>query len=578
MRDGVRLAADVYRPARGGRPLPSRCSALLERTPYDKRRPVLQQAGHFFAERGYVFVSQDVRGRHGSEGEWYFLQRREGEDGVDTLAWIASQPWCDGRVGTQGLSYSTAAQQALAVLEPPALAAQYLSDGGYSYFHRTLRNGGAFELGVLLPYAVRMAREGQHLARDPRAREDFERELAGLRPWLECLPLARGASFLRHAPAEERWFFDMLEHERYDDYWKQPTLSMAEHVSRYPDIPVCCQTSWYGHHVWATVEKWRALREGCRAARRLVIGPWLHGYDEYARPYAGEADFGPAAVLDIHAERLRFFDTFVRRKPTGLEDEPAVRLYVMGGGSGRRTAQGRIVHGGRWRDAGDWPLPEMRLERWFLHAGAGLRREPPAAAVDPSRYRHDPCDPVPAIGGHVQNPAFPGLIQGGAFDQRGRRELWACRDTRPLAERGDVLVFESEPLPEPLVAIGPVCVRLWVASSAPDADFVVKLIDVYPPSEDWPTGFAMNLTEGVLRARWREGFEGAVPMTPSAVYALTLEPQPTANLFAAGHRIRVDVQGSHFPQWDVQPLASENVVFHDAARPSHLVLPVVPAV
>jgi putative CocE/NonD family hydrolase len=230
---------------------------------------VLEQAGRFFAERGYAFVSQDVRGRHGSSGEWYFLQESEGQDGFDTIAWIAAQDWSDGRIGTLGLSYSTATQQALAVLHPPALAAQYLSDGGFSYFHRTLRNGGAFELGVLLPYAIRMAREGQLFARDPAAREAFEGELAGLRPWLSRLPLKRGQSFLRKAPAEERWFFDMLENEAYDDYWKQPTLSMAEHVDRYPDVPVVCQTSWYGHHVWATVEKWRALRARGRAPKRL---------------------------------------------------------------------------------------------------------------------------------------------------------------------------------------------------------------------------------------------------------------------------------------------------------------------
>lgn len=575
MRDGVALAADVYRPARAGRAVAEARPALVERTPYDKRRGVLARAGRFFAERGYVFVAQDVRGRHGSPGEWYFLQEREGPDGFDTLAWIAAQPWSDGRVGTLGLSYSTATQQALAVLRPPALRAQYLSDGGFSYFHRTLRHGGAFELGVLLPYAVRMAREGQQLARDPAARDAFERELDGLRPWLSRWPPRRGGSFLRHAPAEERWFFDMLERERYDDYWKQPTLSMAEHVARYPDLPACCQTSWYGHHVWATVEKWHALKQRGPAPKRLLIGHWLHGYDEYAKSHAGEVDFGDAGVLDIDAERLRFFDSVLGGPGPAPAPAPPVRVFVMGGGSGGRNAAGRLEHGGRWREANDWPLPGTRAERLFLHPGGGLRREPPPAAVAPSRYRHDPQDPVPAIGGHVQNPAFPGLIQGGAFDQRGRPELWACRDARPLRERRDVLVFESAPLPEPVAVVGPIQVRLWVASSARDADFVVKLIDAYPPSHDWPEGFAMNLTEGILRSRFRGGFERAVELTPGEVAEVLIEPQPAGNLFAAGHRIRLDVQGSHFPQWDVQPLPSENAVFHDAARPSHVVLPVM---
>ncbi len=573
-RDGAALASDVYRPALGGTALEGRFPALLERTPYDKRRPSLEEAGRFFAAHGYVFVSQDVRGRHGSEGEWYFLQEREGPDGFDTLAWIAAQPWCDGRIGTLGLSYSTATQQALAVLRPAGLVAQYLSDGGYSYFHRTLRSGGAFELGVLLPYAIRMAREGRRFARDGAAREPFEDELAGLRPWLERLPLRRGESFLRHAPEEERWFFDMLENETYGAYWKQPTLSMAEHVERYADVPVACQTSWYGHHVWATVEKWRALRRRGRAPKRLLIGPWLHGYDEYARTFAGEVDFGPDAALDLLEERLRFFDAFVRGG-AGADEEPPVRVFVMGGGSGLRNSEGRLDHGGRWHTAADWPLPGAVSMRLFLHEGGSLRVEPPKPGSAPSRYRHDPADPVPAIGGHVQNPAFPGFIQGGAFDQRGRAELWACRDSRPLRSRPDVLVFETEPLRTDREIVGPIEVRLWVSSEATDADLVVKLLDVYPPSAACPEGFAMNLSEAILRLRFRDGFLAAQPLVRGEVYAIALEPQPIGNLFRAGHRIRLDVQGSHFPQFDVNPLPAVNAVFHDALRPSHVLLPIV---
>jgi putative CocE/NonD family hydrolase len=195
--------------------------------------------------------------------------------------------------------------------------------------------------------------------------------------------------------------------------------------------------------------------------------------------------------------------------------------------------------------------------------------------MPPSRHRHDPADPVPAVGGHVQNPAFPGFIQGGAFDQRCRSALWACRHTRPLRERADVLAFETEPLAEPLTVVGSIAVRLWVSSSATAADVVVKLIDVYPPSGDWPFGFAMNLTEAILRLRFRDGFERARPLVPGQVYEVVLELQPTGNLFAARHRIRLDVQASHFPQFDVNPLPAENALFHDALRPSHVVLTIL---
>ena len=365
----------------------------------------------------------------------------------------------------------------------------------------------------------------------------------------------------------------MLEKTDYSTYWKQPTLSMREHVDRYPDLPVVCQTSWYGHHVWATVEKWRALRARGQAPKRLVIGPWLHGYDEYARTFAGDVDFGADAALDIHADRLRFFDSHLR----GSEPlaEPRVRVFVMGGGSGRKNAAGRLEHGGRWRIAVDWPLPETRPERLFLNAHGRLSREPPAAGVSPTRYRHDPRAPVPTIGGNVQNNAFPQLIQGGAFDQRGRADLWACGDTRPLRDRADVLVFETEPLIGCITVIGPITVRLFLAADAEDVDIVVKLIDVHPASRDWPGGFAMNLSEGLLRARYRNGFERAQALPPGETVEVVLEPQPIGNLFAAGHRIRLDVQSSSFPHFEINPRPAEIALFHDAARPSHVVLPVV---
>jgi uncharacterized protein len=587
-RDGVALSTDVYRPALGGRPAQGRFPALLERTPYDKRRPVLHQAGHFFASRGYVFVSQDVRGRHGSEGEWSFLSPYEGPDGYDTLAWILDQPWCDGGVGTLGLSYSTATQQALAVLDPPGLKAQFLSDGGYSYFHRTVRHAGAFELGVMLPYVVRLARESRELARDPVARDGFERELDGLRPWLGRLPLRAGASFLRHAPSEEAWFLEMLSRACYDAYWSDAARNLAEHLDDYPDVPVFLQTSWYGHHVWATLEKYRELGRRHKTPKRLLIGHWLHGYDDYARPFAGEVDFGAASLLDsLNDLRLRWFDRWLKGLDTGIDREAEVRVFVMGGGSGRRTADGRLAHGGRWREAERWPLPGARALRLYLHGDGRLRRAAPAAGAPPRRYSFDPADPVPSVGGGVQNGLFPALIQGGAFDQRGRPELWACRDARPLAERADVLVFESEPLERDLEVAGPVSVRLWVSSSAPDTDFTAKLVDVHPESADWPQGFAMNLTDGILRLRFRNGFEREELASPGASYEISIEPQPVANLFKAGHRIRLDVSSSNFPRFDVNPntgeplgrnqrsAVAENAVHLDADHASWLELLVI---
>ena len=413
MRDGAVLSVDVYRPAREGAVLPGAFPVLLERTPYGKRRPVLNQAGEFFAVAGYVVVMQDVRGRFASEGEWRFLSEQEGPDGFDTMAWIASQPWCDGNIGTMGLSYSTATQQALAVMRPPGLRAQFLSDGGYDYFHRTLRHSGAFELGVLLPYAVRLAREGPDLANDPERRAAFEAELDGLRPWLDRLPLLRGRSFLRHAPREERWFFDMLTTSRREPYWTQPTLSLKDHVDDYPDIPIFFQTSWYGHHVWATIEKYKAIRQGRKSPMRLLIGSWLHGYDDFARSFAGEVDFGGEAGIDFNALRRLWFDATLKGVDNGILNGPEAHIFVMGGGSGHRDADGRLQHGGSWRDETSWPPARARVVTFHLHGDGSLSRESQASDAPARSFVFDPVDPVPTVGGGVQNGIFPSLIQGG---------------------------------------------------------------------------------------------------------------------------------------------------------------------
>ena len=580
MRDGVALSIDVYSPARDGVIRDGRFPVLLERTPYGKRRPVLNEAGEFFARAGYVVVMQDVRGRFASEGEWYFLSEQEGPDGFDTMAWIASQPWCDGNIGTMGLSYSTATQQALAVLRPPGLRSQFLSDGGYDYFHRTLRHSGAFELGVLLPYVIRLAREGPDLAKDPDRRAAFEAELEDLRPWLDRLPLRKGESFLRHAPREERWFIDMLTTSRREAYWTEPTLSLRNHVDAYPDLPIFFQTSWYGHHVWATIEKYRAIRRGRTSPMRLLVGSWLHGYDDFAKSWAGEVDFGPEAGVDFNALRKLWFDATLRGADNGILAGPEVHIFVMGGGGGGRDEVGRLQHGGRWRDETAWPPPASKPVTFHLHTDLSLRAEAPESDAPPRSFVFDPLDPVPTVGGGVQNGMFPALIQGGAYDQRGREELWACYDTTPLASRGDVLVFQTEPLAADTEVTGPIVVRLHVSSTAKDTDFTAKLVDVHPKSEAWPDGFAMNLTDSIVRCRYRNGFDREAWLTPGEIVEVVIEPQAISNVFERGHRIRLDISSSNFPRFDVNPNTGEpcglerraelatNTVHMDAVHPS----------
>lgn len=591
MRDGVRLAMDLYFPAHYGRRVPGEFPTLIERTPYDKSRAFLVQTAKYFARRGYVTIMQDVRGRFQSEGSWYFLAAEEAPDGYDTLEWIARQPWSDGQVGTMGLSYTTATQQALAVLRPPALKAQFLLDGGYNYFHRTLRHSGACELGVLLPYVFRMARHGGHeLADNPIAREAFERAWRDFRSWITKLPLRPDLSPLRLAPSYERWFLDMLTTSDYTEAWKHATCNLSEHIDDYADVPVFLETSWYGHHIWATTTKYTELLKRHKTPKKLLIGHWTHGYDDFARSWCGEVDFGTEAMLDsLNDLRLRWFDRWLKGLQTGIEDVAPVRLFVMGGGSGRKNAEGRLEHGGAWRDEEEWPLARTQWTPWYLHANGTLRPETPTLSTSSSSYTFNPADPVPTVGGGVQNPAMPQLLQGGAFDQRGRADLWVCKDTLPLATRQDVLVFQTAPLLRDMEVTGPITVVLWIASSAVDTDFTAKLVDVYPPNEDYPDGFAMNLTDGIQRVRYRNGYAQAELMTPGEMYQITLELQATSNLFKAGHRLRLDISSSNFPRFDVNPntgeppgrsrrtMVAHNTVYHDATHPSHVVLPVIPS-
>jgi hypothetical protein len=275
--------------------------------------------------------------------------------------------------------------------------------------------------------------------------------------------------------------------------------------------------------------------------------------------------------------------------------EPAVRLFIMGGGTGRRNQQGRMDHGGHWRAEKDWPIPDLRNTKYYLHGdevhgggGGRLATELPAVGAAPISYDFDPEHPVPSIGGTITS-GEP-VMRGGAYDQREGPRFFGSREPYiPLAARPDVLVFETEALPADVEVTGPIAATLWISSDRPDTDFTIKLIDVYPPNEDYPEAFAMNVTDGILRVRYRKSWEKPEPLQPGAVAQVTVEAFPTANLFKRGHRIRLDISSSNFPHFDVNPntgapegtgltrQVARNTLYLDRDRPSHVVLPIIPA-
>ena len=391
------------------------------------------------------------------------------------------------------------------------------------------------------------------------------------------MPWSRGNSPVSAAPEYEDYLFEQWSHGVFDDYWKQPGIYAEGFYDRYAAVPVVHLSGWYDPYARTATENYVGLSRAARGPQRLILGPWTHG--DRSLSYAGDVDFGDAAPVDgnLAADffelRRRWFDHWIRGVPNGVEAEPAVRVFVMGGGSGRRNRDGRLDHGGRWRAASEWPLPGTRWTRFYLHPDRGLGTTPPAGsgALD---YVFDPRDPAPTRGGAISS-GEP-VMHAGAYDQT------------EVANRTDVLVFTTPPLDDDLEIIGPVTARLWIASDAPDTDFTARLIDLYPPSADYPAGFAMNLTEGLLRVRYRDSWEHPSLMTPGEVYPITIELFPIANLFRRGHRLRLDISSSNFPHFDVNPNSGEpegswrhprparNRVFAAAERPSHILLPIIP--
>ena len=601
-RDGVRLVTDVYSPARGIARAAGQFPTILYRTPYDRRRLQLHHTGHFFAGRGYNVVTQDCRGRHDSEGTFAYLynEPHEGLDGHDTIEWIADQPWYDGKVGTTGVSYEGAIQQAAAIVGSPHLTTQVIIDAGYNYYAKTVRNSGAFSEGTFVAMAFWLAANGKEAQADPAVKRALRDALAKLPEWIERLPLKRGASPLALAPSYEDWFFEIATRGDYDAFWQNPSSSLEDHVSAYPDIPLLLLTSWYGHHAWANFEKRRVLLEqGRTQPLKLICGTWIHGYGTMQDSSSGEVDFGNAASLgSVDDFLLRWFDQWLKGAETGTTAWAPVRVFVMGGGAGNvldvglGRPTGRLSHGGAWRDEEGWPPVRARPTELYLGSDATLSAECPAADGGATTYTYDPGDPAPTIGGSIQNAQIGvvGLLYGGGFDQRGRTSLLVPKDTLPLEARADVLVFRTDVLEDPVEVTGQVEVRLCVASTACDTDFTAKLVDEYPPSEDYPDGFALNLCDAIVRMRYRDGRRKAELIEPGQVYEVTVGPLVTSNLFVAGHRIRLDdVSSSSSPQFDVNPntggplgvgtgsVVARNTVYHSREHPSRLRLPVIPA-
>ena len=601
MRDGVRMATDIYLPAQGGRPLPGPFPVLLSRTPYGKAGTGGVATARLMASHGYADVIQDVRGRFASEGRFY-LKTSEGRDGYDTVEWIAQQPWSNGKVGSYGGSYLAETQTSMAVLRPPHLAAMFILVSSANYYEDGAYAGGAFALLHNVDYAMSLASTSPEaaaiLARQQPSvvpnYQDWADNFTGtetaigrqfkdhLLAWVRAYPFRPNASPLLQFPTYQGWLQDFADHPYMDDYWKQNGFMVEGHYADIPDIPIHFVTGWYDLFFRGSLVNYMGAAKAHRSLTQLVVGPWVHGVGP---DFAGDVNFGREAAVDLNQLQLDWFDHVLQGKQTGVLEAPPVRMFVMGGGTDRKGEGGRLEHGGRWVGVKAWPPPESTARPYFFHADGSLSESaPPAGGAEFTEFAYDPAHPVPTIGGKIDSGHQ--LFAWGPQNQSCAGAIDGCPDVMPLSARRDVLVFQSSPLAAPLEIAGPVQVELWISSSAPDTDFTAKLIDIIPPNTDYPDGYAMNLADRITRVRSDGDRTRSRLLTPGEVRKVTIDLIAAGNHLADGHRIRVDISSSNYPFFDANPNTGErmghethrqvalNRVHHTPQRPSRILLPV----
>jgi len=570
MSDGTTLRANIYRPAGEGK-----WPVLLTRLPYGKDFPIgnsVMDAAQV-ARQGYVVIVQDTRGRFTSEGEWDPF-RNEGLDGVDTIEWAARLPYSDGNVGMYGASYFGFTQWAAAVHQPPALKAMIPYITWNDPLNGVLFRGGTLELGAAnwplqMGLDVLMRRHRDNADSQVLGRAIYilaqEIDALGTRGYWS-LPLKDFAPVKQQDIAPS--FFEVVERSM-DREQVEPMTILGKHEN--VTVPTFNVGGWYDIFLKDTLENFKIMRyQGSTPEARqskLLIGPWIHG--GVMNPI-GEINFGfgaTAAFIDLQIDlvslQIRWFDHWLKGKDTGMLGEAPIKLFIMGANV--------------WRDEQEWPLARAVEARYYLHSkghanilhgdGSLSTESPGAEAFD--QYTYDPANPVITCGGALlMSPEYP----AGPFNQRSTEG------------REDVLVYTTPVLEQDVEVTGPISVHLWAVSSAPDTDFVTRLVDVHP------NGYAQNLTDGIIRTRYRNFAQGEAPslIEPGKAYEYEIDLWATSNVFKAGHHIRLDVTSSNFPRWDRNPntghdfgvddelAVAHQTILHDREHPSYVVLPIVP--
>ena len=555
MRDSVKLKIDIFRPKAEGR-----FPAVLQQTPYNKNGQAARAKK--FAARGYVVINSDSRGRFDSGGDWDPFSAKHKTDGYDLVQWIAEQPWCNGNVGTYGLSYMGWTQWWTASQAPPALKAIVPEVAPPDHFYNCPYQNGVFVCWMMDWAGMMSARQPHRAGPGPYGGFAVNREEAyGELPYIDF-------DKTRNYLPNTWWPKWIKQNTARGEYWQgiayQTPASYAQ-----VKVPSLAISGWFDANFPGTPMNYLGMKQhgGSAAARhpRIVIGPWQHIIN--SQRVAAGVDFGERAIIDWDGYVVRWFDYHLKGIDNGVLKDPPVHVFVMGRN--------------KWRTAKDWPLPQTRFTNYYLHSGGransssgdGTLITKPPRTEPPDRYVYDSKNPTPSAAfanGHIDGP----------------------RDIAKSAKRNDVLVYNTPELTEDVEIVGPITAKLFAATSARDTDWMIRMSDVHPD------GRALFLAEGIMRARYRDPKRNGAfnprdlsTIEPNQSYDYTIEFwRPTGNVFARGHRIRIEISSSYYPYYLRNPNADEDniglatkfqtakqTIFHDTERPSHVVLPVIPA-
>ena len=541
MRDGVELSADLYLPRVSGT-----FPTVLMRTPYSNNMDVTIERARVLANDGYACVIQDIRGRWDSDGDYYPFHP-DVDDGFDTQEWVGQQEWSNGKIGMAGSSYLGLVQWLSAPLRSQNLTCLAPRVICGDFYNGLVYPGGALQLNVVMTWGMRTnGRTGQSIDY-----HDWTNAFRALPVGDADLSAGRALGF----------FKDWIEHPAYDDYWN--AIDVEDKWNEI-DVPAFSMGGWFDLYSADAFTNFNGIRKNGRTPEarqsRLIVGPWPHALRTSSK--TGDGDFGAGALADRDGEETRWFDYWLKGIDNGIVDEPPLRLFIMGINE--------------WRDEHEWPLARTDWQRWHLHSdgdansvrgGGRLSIDTPTDEPE-DRFVYDPEFPVQTVGGN--NCCSPDIVPWGPYDQRA------------VEMRSDVLVYTSDPFEEDMEVTGPIKVVLYAATDGPDTDWTAKLVDVSP------TGYAMNLCDGIFRARYRESKSESRLLEPNRVYEYEIDVAVTGNVFQKGHSVRIEISSSNFPRFDRnlntgkdygkdgEMRVANQAVYHSREYPSHVLLPVIP--